>query len=86
MFGSRIECPNCHEIFYDMEKQEVACPNCHYYFSNLIHHCHFNSIYDRKDYTDLKNDYDIWFGDSHSGHDSFDDGDGSSDGGDSGGD
>ena len=66
MWGNKVECPNCHKIFYDMEEQEVICPNCHYQFANWIHHCHFNSVYDGGNYADLTSDTGDGFGDGDS--------------------
>lgn len=68
-WGKKVECPNCHKIFYDMGKQEVTCPgiDCHYQFSSKIDKERLNKIHDSEDDTDLENDTENEFEDSDSG-------------------
>ena len=40
MWKNKVECPNCHNILYDMEEQEV------------IYHCYYHLLYSIMDVLD----------------------------------
>lgn len=64
-WGKKVECPNCHKIFYDMGKQELTCPGseCHYQFINKIDKERLDKIHDNDEEVDLDNDSENEFDD-----------------------
>lgn len=70
-WGKKVECPNCHKIFYDMGKQEVICPgaDCHYQFASKIDKERLNKIHNDEEDNDLENDTENEFEDNDSGSD-----------------
>ena len=76
-WGKKVECPNCHKIFYDMGKQELTCPgsDCHYQFINKIDKERLDKIHDNDDEVDLDNDSESEFDDNETGNELSDDDD-----------
>lgn len=76
-WGKKVECPNCHKIFYDMGKQELTCPgsDCHYQFINKIDKERLDKIHDNDDEVDLDNDSENEFDDNETGNELSDDDD-----------
>lgn len=67
-WGKKVECPNCHKIFYDFGKSMLVCPgvDCHYKFSNKIDKERLNKIHDSEEENDLENDNENEFEENNS--------------------
>lgn len=74
-WGKKVECPNCHKIFYDMGKQELTCPgiDCHHKFVNKLDKERLDKIHDSEEDIDLDNDNENDFDDNDSSNELSDD-------------
>ncbi len=67
-WGKKVECPNCHKIFYDFGKTTLVCPGseCHYKFINKLDKERLDKIHDSEDDNELDNDNENEFDENDS--------------------